>query len=289
MTMTLAHPPAEDLGRFIEGTLDDAGRAAIIEHIADCDECRIIVVDTTAFGDESAAKPRVTSGRWLAIAASIVLVLGVGAFVWNARRDPLPPVIEAYAGVPSRLIESRLSGSQYVRLHSMRGGEQETDPATLRLQSEIGKVLELQGNNAKALHALGVARLLSASLEKVDPRASEEERRNYAEGIEMERAKAVQDLRAAATAAPDNARYQSDLAAALIATGGAGNLNLAVAACNQAIKIDPRSPEALFNQAKAFQLLGRNPEAIAAYQRYLALDSSSGWADEAKQQIDFLK
>jgi len=43
MTMTLAHPAAEDLGRFVEGTLDDAGRAAVVTHIADCDEFSILL------------------------------------------------------------------------------------------------------------------------------------------------------------------------------------------------------------------------------------------------------
>jgi anti-sigma factor ChrR (cupin superfamily) len=45
---TLTHPDAEDLGRFIEGTLDEpAARTVVIDHVADCDECRIIIADVT--------------------------------------------------------------------------------------------------------------------------------------------------------------------------------------------------------------------------------------------------
>jgi Flp pilus assembly protein TadD len=170
----------------------------------------------------------------------------------------------------------------------MRGGEQETDPATLQLESEVQKVLERHGNNAKTLNALGVARLLDAALEKGEPQASAEQRQADAERIALKRAQAVQDLRAAAFAAPDNARYQSDLAVALIATGAEANLKLAVAACDQAIRIDPSSQEALFNRAIALRNL-RDGRATEAFKHYREVDPSSPWAEEAKQQIDLLK
>jgi Flp pilus assembly protein TadD len=170
----------------------------------------------------------------------------------------------------------------------MRGGEQETDPATLQLEGEVQKVLERHGNSAKTLHALGVAHLLNAALEKGEPQSSEEQRQADAKHVALERAQAVQDLRAAALAAPDNAEYQSDLAAALIATEAEANLNLAVTACNQAINIDSRSREALFNRAIALRNL-RDERATAAFRSYLKVDPSSPWAEEAKQQIDLLK
>src|SRR6266404_5939083 len=113
MTMTLAHPPAEDLGRFIEGTLDDAARAAVVEHIADCNDCRIIVVDTTSFGEESAAKPRVATGRWMAIAASVVMIVGAATLIWNAQRHPLAKLAATYAELKFRPVEGRLSGFPY--------------------------------------------------------------------------------------------------------------------------------------------------------------------------------
>jgi hypothetical protein len=42
---TPAHPDAEDLGRFIECTIDEPTLTDIVEHIADCDDCRIVVAD----------------------------------------------------------------------------------------------------------------------------------------------------------------------------------------------------------------------------------------------------
>ena len=63
MTLLLAHPDAEDLGRFVEGTLDDPERAAIVEHIADCDDCRILVVDAAEFVEPAKTESR-ASGGW---------------------------------------------------------------------------------------------------------------------------------------------------------------------------------------------------------------------------------
>lgn len=286
MTTTL-HPPAEDLGRFIEGTLDDAGRAAVVEHVADCDDCRIIVVDTTEFIEESVPVRRVANGRWMAIAASFILVIGAAALVWNAQRDRLSTVKEDYSKLSSRPVLGRLSGFAFVRLNNTRSGPQEdTDLAALMVQSEVGNILEHQGNSAKALHATGVAYLMRAQLEKGEPNEqSDELNRDRKEN----RARAIENLRAAANAAPDNAQYQSDLAAALIAEGSPQSLNLAVAACKKALQIDPRSPDALFNLAKAQEIQGKTSEALKAYKDYLAVDATSPWADEVRQEIDFLK
>jgi tetratricopeptide (TPR) repeat protein len=278
MTMTLPHPPAEDLGCFVEGTLDDAERAAVIAHIADCDECRIVVVDATAFREESAAAHGEGGRWWLGVAAAIAIVLG-GAFIVNARRDPLAPVIEASAHLRSRPVDARLSGFTHVGRSNMRGGDHETDLAETQLDGEVGRVLERRGDDPRTLHAKGVARLLAAALLKVE----------YPNEVDAERAKAVDALQSAADREPNNARYLSDLAGALIATGGPANLDRAVATCNRALKIDPRSPEALFNRAIALRDLGNARGAISAFKLYLIVDPSSPWADEARQSIDLLK
>ena len=294
MTTTLTHPPAEDLGCFIEGTLDDEARAAVVEHLADCDDCRMTMVDALAFDDPAAfdedpiVKPRPASGRWWAAAAAAIAIAVGGMWLVDARSDPEAPLIEASVGLPSRQVEARLNGFQYVGLHRMRGGDQETGTATFRLEGEVQKVLELHGNSAKTLHARGVAHLLAAGLKKVDPQASDAQRQEDAAEIKSERAKAIESLSAAVGGAPNNVKYQSDLAAALIETGDSENLKLAVGACDQAINIDPGSREALFNRAIALRNL-RDERATAAFRNYLKVDPSSPWAEEAKQQIDLLK
>jgi tetratricopeptide (TPR) repeat protein len=282
MTMTLAHPAAEDLGRFVEGTLDDPSRVAVVAHIADCDECRVVVVDSAEFVEPVVAQ----SNRrlWLPVAASVAVLFG-STFIWNARRDPLTPVIDASAHLTKRPLEARLSGFQYLNWSTMRSGNRsEPELAELELDGKIAEVLERRGDDPKTLHAKGVALLLAAAIETTDKPSETLDKRE----------RAVQALRAAATALR-NPKYESDLAAAMIVSGKQDQLESAVRICDEALRIDSRSREALFNRALALEALSRREasgreaidrnqslKAIAAYDRYLTVDSSSPWANDAR-------
>ena len=268
MTTTLAHPEAEDLGRFVEGTLDEAQRKIVVAHLADCDDCRIVMVDASNAVEPALTEPAAAAHRWwLAIAAGIVLV-AVGLFVFNERRDPLAETRKSYGKLQKRPLEARLSGYPYVPHPVNRGGD-EADLSLQILQADAAEAAELRGTNAKTLHARGIGILLEDNNTAAD---------------------AVAPLQAAATADPNNIAYQSDLAAALIAARRSDprNLERAVEVCNRALLIDPRAPEVLFNRALALQLLDRTQEAIAAYQQYLAVDASSPWAAEARRNLDLL-
>ena len=88
MTMLLAHPESENLARFVEGTLDEPERAAIVQHIADCDDCRILVVDAAEFESQSAGESHKWGlGRWLATAAGVVFVISIGSFSNHEYRE----------------------------------------------------------------------------------------------------------------------------------------------------------------------------------------------------------
>jgi hypothetical protein len=270
MTTTLVHPPAEDLGRFVEGTLDAPGRDAIVAHIADCDECRTVVVDAAEF-----VEPVVVHSQrkwWMAAAAAIAMGLG-GTIAWQALLKPLTPVIEASSSLHSRSVDGRLTGFTYVERHVPRGSESEApeDNDELRLDGKIASVLQLRRSDPKTIHAKGVALL-------VMPKANAQDRD-----------KAVALLQSAVTKDPNNVAFLSDLAVALVATADAAKLKLAVEVCDRALQINSRAPEVLFNRAKALELLGQDREAITAYDRFLAIDASSGWAKEVIQHRDMLK
>ncbi|HEV7571180.1 MAG TPA: zf-HC2 domain-containing protein [Thermoanaerobaculia bacterium] len=282
MTMLLAHPESESLARFVEGTLDESERAAIVQHIADCDDCRILVVDAAEFIEPAKTE---SHSWWMQIAAAVVVAVSVASF-WYLSRDPLAPMIEASSHLSARPTEARLTGFSYVALNRKRGGgESDIDIPSLRLEQEIGDVLDRRGDNVKTLHAKGIAHLLAASTAK-EPNE-----------IRSERSNAVALLQAAADRAPDNAAYQTDLAAALLTVGDKNSRDLAFAHLKKALAIDPRNPEALFNQAlalrdsnQALPLQHSNPKAaIAAFQRYLAVDPSSPWADEARTKLENLQ
>lgn len=312
MTLLLAHPEAEDLGRFVEGTLDDPERAVIVDHIADCDDCRMLVVDAAEFESQSVPETHKWGvARWLAIAAAAVFVVMLGTFShheyrenaagrkidfvddaahfvtdcldtaigdgeWLLRKltpgsasaDPLEKVEKAYGKLEYRPLDARLSGFPYVMRRTTRGGNgEDADVNTLILQGEAADVVELHGHDPETLHARGIGQLLAGSVDE-----------------------SIAPLQEAATREPKDVKYQSDLAAALIAAARGDHVKLesALAACDRALRIDPNSPDALFNRAVALQALGR-PDAVAAYDRYLAVDPNSPWAAEAKSHRDLLR
>jgi CHAT domain-containing protein len=84
----------------------------------------------------------------------------------------------------------------------------------------------------------------------------------------------------------------SDLAAAHYQTAVRHDapefLAQALAAADRALSIEPHRAEALFNRALVLDRLGLRTDARAAWSRYLALDSGSGWADEAREHLGVL-
>jgi len=262
MTLLLPHPPAESLGRFVEGTLPDSERNEVVAHIADCDECRILVVDATAFGETLPnVKTEPPKNWWIAVAAAIVLVIGVGYHI--EHRDRLTNLASAYAKLKFAPVEGRLNGFPYVPTkNALRGAEDELDPDSLKLGEPAADVLEQPGDDAKTRHARGVAHL-----------------------VLKERAPAVEELTAATREAPLEATYWSDLSAAQLASGDAAH---ALESADQAIRLHPDLPDALFNRALALDTLGSRA-AAPAYERYAHVDSKSRWSDKARKRASDLR
>ncbi len=265
MTMTLAHPAAEDLGRFVDGTLDDAGRAAVVAHIADCDECRILVVDAAAFEQESGAATHGAAQKWwLTTAASIVIIISVGFYL--GHRDPLANQMATLAAASAKLefrpVEGRLSRFPYLPAKKTLRGPDESDTDSWKLGEPAADVLERRGDDAKTRHARGVAHL-----------------------VLNERVPAIEELTAATREAPLDATYWSDLAAAQIANGDAAH---ALGSAEQSLRLQPDLPEALFNRALALQILG-SKEAVSAYERYARADPGSPWGNEARKRASDIR
>ena len=81
---------------------------------------------------------------------------------------------------------------------------------------------------------------------------------------------------------------RTDFAAALIeryrAGGPAADLQSALTQLSKALDGSPRLPSALFNRALALELSGDRQAAVSAWTAYLAVDSTSGWAGEARSR-----
>jgi tetratricopeptide (TPR) repeat protein len=101
-------------------------------------------------------------------------------------------------------------------------------------------------------------------------------------------ARAVAALETATAHDARNARLLSDLAAAYLVRASAGeaaDLQKAAEAAERAIGLPGAPDEAWFNRALALERLQLVDAARKAWEDYLARDSRSGWADEARRRI----
>src|SRR5258706_152540 len=172
------------------------------------------------------------------------------------------------SSLQSRSVESRLSGFAWAPLQSATRGESEGGGA---IAAAISKTLaSVRGESTQsARHTEAVAELLAGH-----PR------------------KALSSLTIAAEQSTDPAVW-SDLAAVLHETSLRDDapelLADALAASDRALSQQPDFPEALFNRAIVLERLGLRDDAREAWERYLASDTTSGWAAEARSHLNELK
>jgi Putative zinc-finger len=271
-------PELEDLAALHDGRLTEADRARVLEHVATCGNCSDILVGLDAYAVEE--KPNVVKGRfgwkvWLpAAAVAAMLVITFGALFRErlfAPRDPMREVVVAAGEMKKRPVEGRLSGDFTYKKHSRpRGGARvEVDEIEVddnyAVQIAAPDIVERSDKNPtpKNLHATGVLYLL----------------------LKEHKEEALPILIRASNDDPRNAALLSDLAAAYI---DQQEYEKALVAAQNAEAIE-RSPAAVWNRALALDWLGRKPEAIAAWEAYLALDSTSGWAEEARGKLRDLR
>ena len=268
-----ACPDAEQLAAYIDGMLDPAERTQIEAHLVSCADCRDIVGDTVAAQPApTAATPRrtwrtvVLAGGLLAAAAA--LVLAVRLKDRDATDADLGALVRA-AGT-HRSVEPRLSGGfAYGVLSGERrstsGPEVEPDVriAAARIEKRVRTA-----RSADALHAQGAARLLLGDTSA-----------------------AIAAMTEASRLRPDADAIAGDLAAALLVRGAEEDRPDDFA---RALEILDRShgsaatAESLFNRALALERLKLRDQAREAWRAYLARDTVSGWADEARRHLDAL-
>src|SRR3954462_1837079 len=106
-------------------------------------------------------------------------------------------------------------------------------------------------------------------------------------------ATAVEQLTRATVLDPGDAHIWNDLAAGHFALAIEEDepveLVQALAAVEEALRIDPALPEARFNRALILDRLYLRDQALQAWKRYLEVDDGRGWAAEASQNIGRLE
>ncbi len=303
MLMT-QHLTDETLAAYVDDRLDSATRQPVTEHLVTCGECREIVLMASAYQvDRESAK---VSRRYLglrdwvagigavAVAAMIVIaaqpnpmvlraffdkLLKAPEYAWNQtarvllRVPDVDDVVAASGNVRERPSDGRLAGgfAYSAKPSTMRGSEKELGDL-----GNKAKLLELRmklEETKRDPHALGLVRLLTAENGKRDV------------------SDAVDALEIAYHQASGKERdaVAIDLAAALITYArwsghDKNNHARALELSNDVLKRRPQSPEALWNRAVAIASLNRDDEALRAFDDYLKVDSTSNWADEARER-----
>jgi tetratricopeptide (TPR) repeat protein len=261
-------PDPEVLAAFAEGKIERKDLPRIFAHLETCAACRSGV----AAAGQAVAPAR--SFRFaLPLAAAAVIVLAAGLVPWVlSLRGPFDR-LGKLAPRSARVVEARLSGDIPWAAYRgpLRANGTAPDPGRLKLGGEVGEIVDRADRERTAAwqHAAGVGLVM----------------------IELP-SEAVTRLRTAAELDRKNPRVWSDLAAAQYAAA----LRLdrpslypeALAAADQALRLDPRLPEALFNRALVLERLGLHAQARDAWSRYLAIDGSSPWAVEAREHLERL-
>ncbi|MEA2343811.1 MAG: hypothetical protein QOF63_1980 [Thermoanaerobaculia bacterium] len=274
MSSQSSHVDPETLSAFAEGRLDAAKRDAVVAHIDHCQDCLDDVALTMPSAAAESERRRFARPSWLlALAAALVLAVAL-PLAWHAmRHGSATDELVSLSPRSARIVEPRLTGGfQWAAYHGpMRAaGGSVTDAERLKLGGAAGELMQRAEHDpsAEAQHAAGVALVL---VDKPDD--------------------AIAKLESSARASHD-AKSWSDLAAARYAAAvqfrRPSLYPEALAASDDALRIDAKLPEALFNRALILENMGLVSEARKAWQRYLEVDPGSQWANEARTHLNEL-
>jgi CHAT domain-containing protein/lipopolysaccharide biosynthesis regulator YciM len=209
-----------------------------------------------------------------AMVAVVVAVVWVVWFLW-IRDDPVAAGRAALVALYSnqRPTHSRVSGFEYAPFVELMGEEGPSstdrarrDRAGLLVQNAANK----RPDDYRAIHLLGQYYLSIGDFDE-----------------------AINQLRRAHELAPSDATILSDLGGALLEKTRSQGLSSAtnplldecLKSLNQAIAIKPSLAEAYFNRALCNELLMQWQSAEADWRSYLQHDSTSPWADEAREGL----
>ena len=215
---------------------------------------------------QQAGTKRWLPSRELRVAASILIIVGLTFGIWWALRGGeseldkgLAALQTAYAG--QRPIEPRVSALPYSRFSGTTRGSR----------------VDEQGNNDLRLAEL---HLEQAVREKPTPEAHHALGKVYlAQGKFDE---AIREFEQSLSGSRNQAQVYNDLGVAQLEKG---DFNHSIDSFNKALQLDGNLLDALFNRALCYEKQSRSDDAKAAWNEYLKHDSTSPWADEARQHL----
>jgi CHAT domain-containing protein/tetratricopeptide (TPR) repeat protein len=289
-------PTEEILAAFIDGRLDHDARGRVVEHVAECGECRSTIIIASNLSRAALTSDRSTVIHFTArkaftaaaaafAAAAIVIVL----FGPALREMVLPAdggieaLVKASQGLETQPFEGRLSGGFPAKRPKRvtRGSGADSAPLGLLAAAATIEEATAKSRSADNLHALGMSLLLLGK---------------YDDAIKTLEEALVADAHADdfidALSRSKNVALLIDVSAAYQARGRHRNRTedfvVALEAAERAWSLK-KTPEAAWNRALAIESLPMRGDALSAWNDYLALDSTSAWADLARERVRDLK
>jgi len=215
---------------------------------------------------------------YLKLAAAILIVASAGFLVWRYALRPsqdasLVALNRAYAS--GRTLETRIGRLDYAPYAPTRGAnDADTNARILRERAER-IVLDAYAEHPTAAnrHALGKYYLADKQFDK-----------------------AIEQFNAALKETPTVAELHNDMGAALLEKSKYEKCNnqpgdslqhmaASLESIQQALKLQPNYPAAVFNRALCLQEMYLPRQAIEEWKKYLQLDGKSPWADEARRRL----
>lgn len=288
-TMTMSCPSEETLAAFVDGRLNGEARRRVVEHMANCGECRDIAVLTAQIQAEEVSTAETANvARFpnrtvlLAMATAVAAMLVVVFFpALQERMRPekgIPTLIQASTVLDKRVVDGRLTGFPYKpRPRVYRSGNESSEPLMDLAVAEVRA--ETQGKTGvDDLHAEGVALLFAGKSDLAIKTLEEAVRKSVNTNdlrIAMEKTKEaalLNDLSAAYYARGTTTQAASDITAALNAAQRAWQL--------------AKTSEIAWNRALA---LSHFSTSTAAWDDFLRINEDPQWREEAEERKSELK
>jgi tetratricopeptide (TPR) repeat protein len=272
------HLTDNEIAAVVQRGLERAERRTV-EHLADCGDCNEAFMMASEITHDMAAEENVHHadfgenrgrGWWKvlasasALAAALFIVFGAPLREqWFGSRGT-EALADASKMVEKRSTDGRLSGFPFQVRRTLRSGNPEdAELAQYQVDAAAAKILREPDSDP---HATGVAYLLRGGGGRPYSGVTAYFEKALAEATPEERPAVV-----------------NDYAVALLAQGGDADLAQALSLLEGQWRKEP-TPEVAFNRAVALERLGRDKEAVAAWDDYLKLDSNSQWAEEARSR-----
>ncbi|MBP6821143.1 MAG: tetratricopeptide repeat protein, partial [Acidobacteria bacterium] len=215
---------------------------------------------------------------YLKLAAAILIVGSAGFLVWRYALRPsqsasLVALNRAYAS--GRTLETRIGGLDFAPYAPTRGANDADANARILRERAERIVLDAYAEHPTAAnrHALGKYYLADKQFDK-----------------------AIEQFNAALKETPTVAELHNDLGAALLEKSklekrsnqpgdSLQHMAASLESIEQALKLQPNYPAAVFNRALCLQEMYLPRQAIEEWKKYLQLDGKSPWADEARRRL----